>query len=87
VVGSIQQRFAIWRRVLRFAKILLRESHLCAVPYAIRRAGRYHRILLDNDINHIGATGVPVGIITFGNALKDIPHLDLLKIDVESYEM
>lgn len=42
--------------------------------------------LLDNDINHIEPTGVPVPITTLDDAVQDVPHIDLLKVDVEGYE-
>jgi FkbM family methyltransferase len=42
--------------------------------------------LLDNDTNYLGVAGIPVAITTLDEALKDIPHVDLLKIDVEGYE-
>lgn len=42
--------------------------------------------LLMNDINHVGDEGIPVELTTLDDALKDVAHIDLLKIDVEGYE-
>ena len=42
--------------------------------------------LLMNDINHVGNEGIPVELTTLDDALKDVPHINLLKIDVEGYE-
>lgn len=42
--------------------------------------------LMDNDINHIDDSGVAVTMTTVDEALAHLPHIDLLKIDVEGYE-
>ncbi|MET0698658.1 MAG: FkbM family methyltransferase [Mycobacterium sp.] len=42
--------------------------------------------LLENDVNHIVAGGIAVPITTLDEAVRDIPHIDLLKVDVEGYE-
>jgi len=42
--------------------------------------------LLDNDVNHIDGTGIPVPMTTLDEALNGTEHVDLLKIDVEGYE-
>jgi hypothetical protein len=42
--------------------------------------------LLENDINHIVSGGIAVPITTLDEAARDLPHIDLLKVDVEGYE-
>lgn len=42
--------------------------------------------LAENDVNHIDNCGIAVPITTLDEALKTLPHIDLLKVDVEGYE-
>lgn len=63
-------------------------ARICLVGAAVGDSTGSARIsnLPENDVNHIDGEGIPVPMTTLDEELAGIPHINLLKIDVEGYE-